>query len=126
MKKILFLSTLFFCIQINSQVNQFDLKSDPKLDSILKIKKSIDREIYDSNYYSIQVFSGNYNNGDSIMNYVSEKYISDSLYFYFETPNYKVRIGKYKSKINAEKKLREVKKEFKSAFIFKPKNQLLN
>jgi len=92
-------------------VNQFDLKNDPKLDSILKIKKIIDREIYDSNYYSIQVFSGNYNNGDSIMNYVSEKYLSDSLYFYFETPNY-----------NAEKKLREIKREFKSAFIFKPKS----
>ena len=121
MKKILFLTCLFFCCKINSQVNQFDLKNDPKLDSILKIKKSIDREIYDSNYYSIQVFSGNYKNGDSIMNYVSEKYLSDSLYFYFETPNYKVRIGKYKSKINAEKKLREIKKEFKSAFIFKPK-----
>lgn len=122
MKKILFLLFLFFCCKINSQINQFDLKNDPKLDSILKIKKSIDREIYDSNYYSIQIFSGNYKDGDSIMNYVSEKYFSDSLYFYFETPNYKVRIGKYKSKINAEKKLREIKKEFKSAFIFKPKN----
>ena len=122
MKKILFLTCLFFCCKINSQVNKFDLKNDPKLDSILKIKKIIDREIYDSNYYSIQVFSGNYNNGDSIMNYVSEKYLSDSLYFYFETPNYKVRIGKYKSKINAEKKLREIKREFKSAFIFKPKS----
>ena len=122
MKKILFLSALFFCSQINSQVNQYDLKNNPKLDSILKIKKIIDREIYDSNYYSIQVFSGNYKNADSIMNYFSEKYLSDSLYFYFETPNYKVRIGKYKSKINAEKKLRDIKKEFKSAFIFKPKS----
>ena len=122
MKKIIFISFLFFCCKINSQINPFDLKNDPKLDSILKIKKSIDREIYDSNYYSIQVFSGNYKNGDSIMNYVSEKYLLDSLYFYFETPNYKVRIGKYKSKINAEKKLREIKREFKSAFIFKPKS----
>jgi hypothetical protein len=118
MKKILFLTCLFFCFKINSQVNQFDLKNDPKLDSILKIKKIIDREIYDSNYYSIQVFSGNYKNGDSIMNYVSEKYLSDSLYFYFETPNYKVRIGKYKSKINAEKKLREIKREFKNQLLF--------
>ena len=67
MKKILFLSCLFFCCKINCQVNQFDLKNDPKLDSILKLKKSIDREIYDSNYYSIQVFSGNYKNGDSII-----------------------------------------------------------
>ena len=58
--------------------------------------------------------------GDSISNYVNEKYLGDSIYFYFETPNYKVRIGKYKSKIEAEKKLKEIKKEFKSAFVFKP------
>ena len=30
MKKILFLTCLFFCCKINSQVNQFDLKNDPK------------------------------------------------------------------------------------------------
>ena len=122
MKKILFLSCLFFCCKINSQVNKFDLKNDQKLDSILKIKKSIDREIYKSNYYSIQIFSGNYMKGQSIMKVISQKYKQENPKFYFETPNYKVRIGKYKSKIIAEKKLRKIKKDFKSAFIFKQKN----
>ena len=67
-----------------------------------------------------QSSGGGYNLGDSISKYVNEKYLGDSIYFYFETPNYKVRIGKYKSKIEAEKKLKEIKKEFKSAFVFKP------
>jgi|TARA_X000000950_G_scaffold173476_1_gene211003 hypothetical protein len=96
------------------------LKNDSKFDSILKIKKRVDMKIFDENYYSIQVFSGGYNQGDSISKYVNEKYFGDSIYFYFETPNYKVRVGKYKSKIEAEKKLKEIKKEFKSAFVFKP------
>ncbi len=119
-RKILFLSCLFFCSITFSQSDKYNLKNDSKFDSILKIKKRVDKKIFDKNYYSIQVFSGEYSLGDSISKYVNEKYLGDSIYFYFETPNYKVRIGKYKSKIEAEKKLKEIKKEFKSAFIFKP------
>ena len=118
--KILFLSCLFFCSITFSQSDKYNLKNDSKFDSILKIKKRVDKKIFDENYYSIQVFSGGYNMGDSIAKYVNEKYLGDSIYFYFETPNYKIRIGKYKSKIEAEKKLKEIKKEFKSAFVFKP------
>ena len=119
-RKILFLSCLFFCSITFSQSDKYNLKNDSKFDSILKIKKRVDKKIFDENYYSIQVFSGAFNMGDSIAKYVNEKYLGDSIYFYFETPNYKVRIGKYKSKIEAEKKLKEIKKEFKSAFVFKP------
>ncbi len=119
-RKILFLSCLFFCSITFSQSDKYNLKNDSKFDSILKIKKRVDKKIFDENYYSIQVFSGAFNMGDSIAKYVNEKYLGDSIYFYFETPNYKIRIGKYKSKIEAEKKLKEIKKEFKSAFVFKP------
>ena len=119
-RKILFLSCLFFCSITFSQSDKYNLKNDSKFDSILKIKKRVDKKIFDENYYSIQVFSGGFNLGDSISKYANEKYFGDSIYFYFETPNYKVRIGKYKSKIEAEKKLKEIKKEFKSAFVFKP------
>ena len=119
-RKILFISCLFFCSITFSQSDKYNLKNDSKFDSILKIKKRVDMKIFDENYYSIQVFSGGYNQGDSISKYVNEKYFGDSIYFYFETPNYKVRVGKYKSKIEAEKKLKEIKKEFKSAFVFKP------
>ncbi|MFL2612735.1 MAG: hypothetical protein ACJ0O5_04820 [Flavobacteriaceae bacterium] len=119
-RKILFISCLFFCSVTFSQSDKYNLKNDSKFDSILKIKKRVDMKIFDENYYSIQVFSGGYNQGDSISKYVNEKYFGDSIYFYFETPNYKVRVGKYKSKIEAEKKLKEIKKEFKSAFVFKP------
>ena len=119
-RKILFISFLFICSATFSQSYKYNLKNNPKFDSILKLKKRVDKKIFDENYYSIQVFSGGYNFGDSISNYVNEKYLGDSIYFYFETPNYKVRIGKYKSKIEAEKKLKEIKKEFKSAFVFIP------
>jgi len=122
MKKKLTIICLLFLSITYSQTDRHNLFNDPKLDSVLKIKKVIDKKIFKKNYYSIQLFSGQFVIGDSISKLVSEKFIEDSVYFYFETPNYKVRMGKYKSKLDAEKKLKILRKEFKSAFIFKPDN----
>ena len=112
---------LFLCILTYSQTDVYNIKNDLKFDSLLSFKKKIDKKIFENNFYSIQIFSGSFKFADSISKLGTEKYLNDSIYFYFETPNYKVRVGKYKSKINAEKKLREIKKVFRSAFIFKPK-----
>ena len=112
---------LFLCVLTYSQTDIYNIKNDLKFDSLLSFKKKIDKKIFENNFYSIQIFSGSFKFADSISKLGTEKYLNDSIYFYFETPNYKVRVGKYKSKINAEKKLREIKKIFRSAFIFKPK-----
>ena len=116
-----------FCIFIyaitHSQTDIYNIKNTKKFDSILSIKKKIDKEEFKKSFFSIQVYSGNFKDADSITKFVTEKYSNDSTYFYFETPNYKVRIGKFKSKIRAEKKLKAIKKEFKSAFIFQPEKQ---
>ncbi len=122
MKKKLTIICLLFLSITYSQTDRLNLINDPKLDSVLKIKKVIDKKNFKKNYYSIQLFSGQFVIGDSISKLVSEKFIEDSVYFYFETPNYKVRIGKYKSKLDAEKKLKILRKEFKSAFVFMPDN----
>ena len=42
------------------------------------------------------------------------------VYFSFGTPYYKIRIGKFVSKIEAIKELQKIKKTFPSAFILKP------
>jgi len=122
MKKKLTIICLLFLSITYSQTDRLNLINDPKLDSVLKIKKVVDKKNFKKNYYSIQLFSGQFVIGDSISKLVSEKFIEDSVYFYFETPNYKVRIGKYKSKLDAEKKLKILRKEFKSAFVFMPDN----
>ena len=121
--KILNIICIFACQIIYSQTDIYNLKNSKKFDSILNIKKKMDKEAFKKSFFSIQVFSGNFKDADSITNFVKEKYLNDSAYFYFETPNYKVRIGKFKSKIRAEKKLKLLKKEFKSAFILQPDKQ---
>ena len=126
LKKTTYLTLLFFLISVQSFSQKLSTKinEDEKFIELLKLSKQANSEYFKSNFFSIQVYSGQYKEADSILKFVNEKYLNDSIFFFFETPNYKVQLGKFKSKIEAQKKLRSVIKDFKSAFILKPKTKI--
>ena len=39
----------------------------------------------------------------------------------YETPNYKIWVGNFKTRLEADRALQRIKRAFNSAFIFKPK-----
>ena len=120
--KLIFLFFLFFSWQSFSQ--NFTTKINDKVEfkKLLDLSEKANSEYFSSDYFSIQVFSGVYKEADSVLNIIKNKYVNDSIFFFFETPNYKVQVGKFQSKVEAQKKLRSVIKEFKAAFILKPNN----
>ena len=120
--KFFFLLFLFFSWQSFSQ--NFTTKVNDKVEfkKLLDLSEKANSEYFSSNYFSIQVFSGVYKEADSVLNIIKNNYVNDSIFFFFETPNYKVQVGKFQSKVEAQKKLRSVIKEFKAAFILKPNN----
>ena len=120
--KFVFLFFLFFSWQSFSQ--NFTTKINDKIEfkKLLDLSEKANSEYFSSNYFSIQVFSGVYKEADSVLNIIRNNYVNDSIFFFFETPNYKVQVGKFQSKVEAQKKLRSVIKEFKAAFILKPNN----
>jgi len=125
-KKNTYLILLFFLISMQSFSQNLSSKinEDEKFIKLLKLSKEANSEYFKSSFFSIQVYSGQYKQADSILKFVNEKYLNDSIFFFFETPNYKVQVGKFKSKIEAQKKLRSVIKDFKAAFILKPNTKI--
>tara|TARA_Y100001970_G_scaffold77372_1_gene98346 strand:- start:3646 stop:4041 length:396 start_codon:yes stop_codon:yes gene_type:complete len=125
-KKNTYLILLFFLISLQSFSQNLSSKinEDEKFIKLLKLSKEANSEYFKSSFFSIQVYSGQYKQADSILKFVNEKYLNDSIFFFFETPNYKVQVGKFKSKIEAQKKLRSVIKDFKAAFILKPNTKI--
>jgi|TARA_B110000444_G_scaffold73027_1_gene68665 hypothetical protein len=120
-KKIFFLIILFLCsFSSFSQVGKIHLNQDPKLTELMKLKKEVNQEDFTSGQFTIQVYNGTYENGAELMKkLISEGKFKDVV-FSFETPYYKIRIGKYVSKIEVIKELKSIKKTFPSAFILKP------
>ena len=121
--KIIYLFLLIISGTCYSQNSNSKINENSNFIKLLDLSKEANNEYFNSNYFSIQLYSGPYKEADSILNFVKDKYLNDSIFFFFETPNYKVQVGKFQSKIDAQKKLRSVIKDFRAAFILKPNSK---
>ena len=103
-----------------SQIGSLKIDLDPKLEKVMELKKEVNSETFTSGQFTIQIFNGKYNDGIRLMDSLTTEKKYDDLFFSFETPYYKIRIGKYISKIKAIRELKKIKKDFSSAFILRP------
>ncbi|XLS29794.1 SPOR domain-containing protein [Flavobacteriaceae bacterium M23B6Z8] len=120
-KKLIF-SLLFFSITLTvtqAQEGKITVEQDPLIDQLIQLKKELNATD-EKDFFKIQIYNGNLEGAKTS----SSKF---KLYFpgwecdvFFETPNYKVRVGKFRTRLEADKKLTEVKKRYPSAFILTP------
>ena len=99
----------------NIKINQ-----NNKLDSIIKLKKELNSKIQN---LRIQIYSGDRENAEQIIEEFIEIYNDTTADVIYETPNYKVWVGNYYTQLEADKRLIEIRKKFRSAFIFRPELQ---
>ncbi|MCF6294284.1 MAG: SPOR domain-containing protein [Flavobacteriaceae bacterium] len=119
---LLFFSILFLLSVCNIQAQNavVTVNQDKQIDRLLSLKKEINST--ESNY-KIQIYNGN-RSGAEEARLEFEKSFSDwSTKIKYETPNYKIWIGNFKTRLEADRALLKVKKKFGSAFIFKPKKE---
>tara|TARA_B100001109_G_scaffold119900_1_gene97696 strand:+ start:61 stop:441 length:381 start_codon:yes stop_codon:yes gene_type:complete len=83
------------------------------------LKKDYSKRVYESTFYTIQIYYGGLEDADSILEDFRENYQEIKSNLIFETPNYKVRIGEYKDINIASQKLEEIRKIYPSSFIIK-------
>ena len=115
-------SILIMFISLNSftQEGTLVLVQDQKLTKLMELKKEVNSVDFTSGQYTVQVFNGQYEKGVKLVEELMSNEKFKDVYFSFETPYYKIRIGKFVSKIEAIKELQKIKKTFPSAFILKP------
>ena len=83
------------------------------------LKKDYSKRVYESTFYTIQIYYGGLDEADSILEDFRENYQEIKSNLIFETPNYKVRIGEYKDINIASQKLEEIRRIYPSSFIIK-------
>ena len=120
LKFIFFLFINFFISFSYAQEGKITIHQDNKLINLMELKKAVNKEDFTSGQFTVQIFNGTYEEGDRLMKEIILEDKFKDVYFSFETPYYKIRIGKYISKIEAIKELEKIKKTFPAAFILKP------
>lgn len=109
---------LVFAFGSTIAFSQVTINQSPNVVEVMEIKKEVAKN---ESIYQIQIYNGNIGGVDEAMNKAKEQLKSYVAQLTFETPNYKVRIGSFRTRLEAEKKLAEVKKVFPAAFVMSPK-----
>ena len=115
--KILLFCFLFSVFPIFGQNGKITVNKSNKLDSIIKLKKELNSKVQN---LRIQIFNGDRENAELVMKEYIEIFKDTSANIIYETPNYKIWVGNFYTQLEADKKLIEIRKKFKSAFIFRP------
>ena len=119
-----FLVGFFFLTpeKLIGQNNPSTIETSQEVANLIERKVEINKEVFASQYYAIQLYYGNYTAAKNILNKFTEAFPDWETELSFETPNYKVRVGRFKNVNLANKKLEEIRKIYPSAFLLEPNN----
>lgn len=96
--------------------------SREKIQTLVKLKEEINRERFSNQYYAIQIFNGDAKGAQGVFNAFKTEFPDGEIELSFETPNYKVRVGRYKDFLKANRRLEELRKKYPNAFLLEPNN----
>lgn len=94
-----------------------------KIDSLLILKKEMINDYEIKSFYTIQLYSGERRNAVEAKNEYDKKGYDFKSIIEYETPNYKLWVGRFRTKLYADKAFAEIKDDYPSALIFRPGRQ---
>lgn len=123
--KIIIASILMclYCGKGFAQSASLNINTDPKITHLLELKKDLEKENKLSDGYTIQLYYGELDKANQMLRKYRGSYGNWPASIEYETPNYKVWAGNFASRIEAERALIEIQKNFSSAFILKPERR---
>jgi hypothetical protein len=95
---------------------------DPKIDQLLKEKRKLNTSLFLNEAYKIQIFYGNSEESKKKLQEFKREFKNLDGTIIFNSPNYKVWIGNFKTRIEVEHAMLEIKKKYPTALIIKPSN----
>ncbi|MDQ6470575.1 SPOR domain-containing protein [Flavobacterium sp. LHD-80] len=120
-KRVFLTLTLFtLAYNIHAQDQNLTVNQDPKFEQLLNEKRKINTSISTNDTYRIQIFSGKSEEAKKTLSDFKREYSNIDGTIIFNTPNYKVIVGNFKTRIEAERNLADIKNRYKSVFLLKP------
>ena len=120
LKPICFVILFVFAPSLHAQDKALVIKTPQNLNDVLERKLSLDKKRLAKNQYTIQIFSGNYEAAKVYLDSFSNAFPSRYAKLSFETPNYKIRVGKFGTRLEGSQTLDTLRVKFPEAFLLKP------
>ena len=111
MKKLIIASLL---IATSATYAQVTINQEANITDAMELKKEVART---ESAFQVQIYNGNITEANKIMLAAKNTFKQSPALHSFESPNYKVRIGSFRTRLEAEKNLIEIKKTYPAAFV---------
>ncbi len=120
MKTFVFTAFLMISVVgIQAQEGTINVQQDEKIDKLLALYTEVNSK---ADFYQIQVGFGSYQKAQNLKSQVDVDFPGWYSKIEFESPTYRVRLGKFKTKLEAERKYLEVRKKYPDAMLLKPES----
>ena len=107
-------------INMNAQEAKITVTQDSKFEQLLNEKRKINNSIANNESYKIQIYNGDSETSRRELNKFKNDFNTLDATLIFSTPYYKVLVGSFKTKIDAQRHLIEIQKKYSNAIIIKP------
>ncbi|MFV5691641.1 SPOR domain-containing protein [Flavobacterium sp. LT1R49] len=105
---------------INAQDRNITVTQDPKFEQLLNEKRKTNVLNAANDCYKVQIFSGESEKAKNTLNEFKQEFSDLDGTIVFNTPNYKVWVGNFKTRIEAERNLIDIRKKHKNVLLIKP------
>jgi len=106
-------------LNLTAQEGQVNISENEKITKLLELKSEMSKDNVIGDRFKIQLFYGNNGEANEVIKDYRSKFEYPSLIAY-EAPNYKVWVGNFRNRLEADRALLRIKESFPSAFILKP------
>ena len=122
LRKAFFISLTLFISYSNAYAQDGNIRvnQDSKFEQLLNEKRKTNVSNTVNDYYKIQIFSGDSEKAKKTLNDFKQEFRDIDGTIVFFTPNYKVYVGNFKTRIEAERNLIEIKKRYSNLHLIKP------
>ena len=106
--------------KLHAQNKNIISHQDPTVEQLLNEKRKSNTSLSINTRYKIQIFSGNSELAKKSLNEFKLENKNTEATIIFQTPNYKVWVGNYRTRMEAERNLMEFQKKYKNILLIKP------
>lgn len=116
------MTILFIAVSVSfaiAQTGTISITQDEKIDALLTVYKTT---LSSSDYYTIQVgFVSSNTKANELKSLVNIDFPNLSSRVDFDSPTYRVKVGRFKTKLEAERQFIDVRKKYPNAMLLAPK-----
>lgn len=119
LSKSILLTTIFTLFI--SMMNSYSQTEDEKISTLIEQKRAYNRNNSNSTVYKIQLYNGNEKEAYEIKQNFQAAYPEYATEIIYNAPEWKTHVGKYKTRLDADKVLLIIKEKFAGAIVLEDK-----